>query len=112
MRNHLQKTLAATRRRAQVIPNKKTQYSERWEQKEMQFEADKYTTWMQEVDTILAESFYISHMSMPDFRWRDCFDADLKPWDAVDDAVEYWEQDFPGARATWEQYITSQVPYA
>ena len=112
MRNHLQKTLAATRRRAQVIPNKKSLYADRWEQKEMQLEADKYTTWMQEVDTILAESFYISHQSMPDFRWRDCFDADLKPWDAVNEAVEYWEDDFPGAIKTWEQYITSQVPYA
>ena len=111
MRNHLQKTLAATRRRAQVIPNKKSLYADRWEQKEMQFEADRYTTWMQEVDVILAESF-IFHTKVCLIFVGETVDADLKPWDAVDDAIEYWEQDFPGARATWEQYITSQVPYA
>tara|TARA_Y100000992_G_scaffold282330_1_gene230758 strand:+ start:582 stop:911 length:330 start_codon:yes stop_codon:yes gene_type:complete len=107
------KTLAATRRRAQVVPNKKNELKERWNAKEIEMAAQIFSTWKTEVNKICKEAFHgMSSDSLVDYRWHDDFDANLEPWESVNEAVEYWSLDHPGIEEAWEQYLIRGVPYA
>ena len=113
MRNHMAKTLAATRRRAQVVPNKKNELRERWNAKEIEMAAQIFSTWKAEVNKICKEAFHgMSADSLVDYHWHDDFDANLEPWESLTEAVEFWHADHQGIEEAWEQYIIRGVPYA
>ena len=113
MTNYMAKTLVATRRRANVVPNKKDELRQRWNEKEQMLSAQIFSTWIAEVNKICKEAFHgMSADSLVDYHWHDDFDANLEPWESVNEAVEFWTSDHPGIEEAWEQYIIRGVPYA
>ena len=113
MTNYMAKTLAATRRRANVVPNKKDELRQRWNEKEQMLSAQIFSTWNAEVNKICKEAFHgMSADSLVDYHWHDDFDANLQPWESVNEAVEFWTPDHPGIDEAWEQYIIKGIAYA
>ena len=113
MRNTLKETLAATRRRAQVGASKRDELRNRWNKKEEELSEKIFTTWKAEVNQICKEAFHgMSADSLADYHWHDDFDANLQPWESVNEAVEFWTPDHPGIDEAWEQYIVRGIAYA
>ena len=113
MTNYMAKTLAATRRRANVVPKKKDELRLRWNEKEQKLSAQIFSTLKAEVNKICKEAFHgMSADSLVDYHWHDDFDANLQPWESVNEAVEFWTPDHPGIDEAWEQYIIKGIAYA
>lgn len=47
-----------------------------------------FATWLRGVDMVLARRFHgMGHLDLPDWCWRDMFDAEISPVEAVDEFV-------------------------
>ena len=65
------------------------------------------------MNQICKEAFHgMSADSLVDYHWHDDFDANLQPWESVNEAVEFWTPDHPGIDEAWEQYIVRGIAYA
>ena len=88
-------------------------YSKKKSSKEIEMAAQIFSTWKAEVNKICKEAFHgMSAASLVDYHWHDDFDANLEPWESVNEAVEFWTPDHPGIEEAWEQYIIKGIAYA
>lgn len=71
-----------------------------------------YLAWKGKVDKICKTAFSgMDAECLPDFRWTVCYYSGMQPWDAVNEAVNYWSQDTNDLVEAWDAYIIKGVAY-
>lgn len=63
-----------------------------------------YREWFREVNIILGEVIGLSALDMEDYTWRDDYESELTPIEAIEGALEYWGDDFMFSGIASESY--------
>jgi hypothetical protein len=56
------------------------------------FELITFSQWLARVDAELERRGFPTSDGCFDFSWRDCYDEEIEPNEAVEDAIEYWKE--------------------
>ena len=60
-----------------------------------------YKHWITKVDQVMISVFGLSHSALPDALWRDKFDDEMSPVDAIESTVEDEWADLPEMADVW-----------